>query len=583
MAAHSTYSKLVLVCLASSIVPSASALTIAVSAAQALGVLEGRQTAPACADPSFSRCGDTDLPSNFCCSSGSTCISLDSSSTALCCPKGADCKKIQPISCDLSFQDLSSRPNAEIMTTKTGDKLATCGSKTCCPFGYSCEGDSQCVLDNPTSSTKASSSSVSSSSTLSTSSRSASSAVAVGFFPGLLLGAILALLSVICLGRRRPYDERPGSKSSTWSSAKYSHSQSRGRGANGTITGISDPIPMHNGARTDFLRRQPTVLLRDGASRAKTWLSSKSSPTLRDEDGKVSPLNPVNHWKMPTPPYPNNIPLRPLGSAVPVTPPSQIRSSAATLARESSKETITVYSPPSMFRPASQSGFTPLYQQQRTPKSSIMEKLIPFRSTDSTAKNANSASSAPGNSPPDLSTHPAYSTTTTYGPRTPSPARGVVSEPDQQSTTLPSTQYQGAYQTPNDSGSLHPPTSSSAPPDSPAAYQSRPATHMTTFTDVLRDAGLERDSHIHRPAVPMIPKGLDWRSAAKKAKTTTAETGTTTKEMEKEKKKKRDDKDGSRSRGGSFSSRRRKKHRKHTSGGGDGQHDDRLQTSGFYN
>jgi len=38
---------------------------------------------------------------------------------------------------------------------------------------------------------------------------------------------------------------------------------------------------------------------------------------------------------------------------------------------------------------------------------------------------------------------------------------------------------------------------------------------MTTFTDVLRDAGLEqRESR--PPAMPSVPRGLDWRSVGKK-------------------------------------------------------------------
>ena len=535
MAPRSPISKLALVCLASSIVPSASALMVAVSAAQALGILEGRQ-ASTCANSSFSRCADTKLPADFCCSSDSTCISLDSSSSALCCPKGADCSKIQPISCTLGFQDVSGRPDAAIKTTRLTDTLPACGSDTCCPFGYSCDRGSQCVINKDTSSTGSSSKSPSASSTSTSPAASTTSptgvdstkpaptgstpvcpgfpgaAVAVGFFPGMLVGALLALACVICLGRRRHQEERPHSKGSSWSSMKYSNSCNRGRTADGTITGISDPIPMSQGVRTDFLRRQPSVMLRNGANRAKSWFSSKSSPTFGNGNERISPLNPTSHWKMPTPPAPTNVPLTSLGKTVPVTPPSQIGHSAASLARESSTESIKIYSPPSMVGPPSKSGLSPpTPQPQHNLKVNIMEKLSPFRGTELKAKNpplpmtsSNNAPRGGGALDPAPSTHSA-----TTLPRTSSPLHTADPETGNNATTLSSTQYKDPN-TPARTG----------PPPAPSSYahdQSRPLTHMTTFTDVLRDAGLE-----HRdgtpPAMPAMPKGLDWRSGGKKGR-----------------------------------------------------------------
>ena len=544
MAPRSTISKLILACLASSVVPSASALTVAISAAQALGILEGRQTST-CADSSFSRCADTKLPSDFCCSADSTCISLDSSSSALCCPKGADCSKIQPISCELSFQDVSGRPDAAIKTTRLDEKLATCGSNTCCPFGYTCDNNSQCVIDKATSSTGSASKSPSASATSTSSTTSATSpagidstkpavaegtplcprfpggAVAVGFFPGMLAGALMAVIAVICLGRRRSQDDRPYSKGSSWSSIKYSNSHNRGRTGTGTITGISEPMPMSQGVRTDFLRRQPNVMIRNGASRAKSWFSSKSSPTFGDSNEKVSPLNPISHWKMPTPPEPNNIPLTNLGKTVPVTPPSQIRPSAASLAREPSTESIKIYSPPSMVRPPSNSGFSPSsqHQSQHGFKSSIMEKLSPFKGTELKAKNGSPSSpsmnvnnnNAPrgGALDPTPSSHGA-----TTMPQTPAPQRPTQSDND---TILPSMQYQ----TSQSSNTPHPTnnnTNAPARPPPPSSNQSRHLTHMTTFTDVLRDAGLESREEHPPPAMPSMPKGLDWKSGVKKGK-----------------------------------------------------------------
>src|SRR6266498_2032823 len=95
MAPRSTLQKLSIICLISSTVPSANALSSAITAAQALGILQ-RDTL-SCANSAFNQCADSKLPSNFCCPSSTTCISLDDSSTALCCPNGGNCEKIKPI------------------------------------------------------------------------------------------------------------------------------------------------------------------------------------------------------------------------------------------------------------------------------------------------------------------------------------------------------------------------------------------------------------------------------------------------------------------------------------------------------
>lgn len=459
---------------------------------------------------------------------------------------------IQPISCEVSFQDVSGRPDAAIKTTRLKDKLAACGSNTCCPFGYSCDGNSQCVINKATSSTGSSSktplaSSTSASTTASTTSptgidstrpalagssplcpRFPGAAVAVGFFPGMLAGALLAVIAVICLGRHRPRDDRPYSKDSSWSSIKYSNSYNRGRTATGTITGISDPIPMSQGVRTDFLRRQPTVLLKNGAYRAKSWFGSKSSPTFGDGNEKASSLNPINHWKMPTPPVPNNIPLTTLGKTVPVTPPSQIRPSAASLAREPSTESIKVYSPPSMVRPPSKSGFSPpTPQPQHVLKLSIMEKLSPFRGTELKAKNAALST------PPMNHNNNNKNTPRAGGALDPAPSSHGASTPPQTSSLV-----HPANRTPendNKNNTILPPmqtpdpnpsntttrynnnnTPARPPPPTSSYDQSRPLTHMTTFTDVLRDAGLEQRHSQAPPAMPAMPKGLDWRGGGGK-------------------------------------------------------------------
>src|SRR6266536_2107601 len=95
----------------------------------------------------FNQCtASANLPSNFCCPATSTCnLLLDS--TILCCPLGADCSAIRPIICDITAQDATLHPNATIKTTMLNQKLLVCG-RGCCPFGYECGADGNCVLVN---------------------------------------------------------------------------------------------------------------------------------------------------------------------------------------------------------------------------------------------------------------------------------------------------------------------------------------------------------------------------------------------------------------------------------------------------
>ena len=91
------------------------------------------QASPTCLDSTWSSCVSVDvrLPADFCCPSGTNCMSLDSSSTAYCCPWDSDCNLLDPISCDLTIQGPSG-----VMTTRLNDSLSTCGKHNCCPFGY---------------------------------------------------------------------------------------------------------------------------------------------------------------------------------------------------------------------------------------------------------------------------------------------------------------------------------------------------------------------------------------------------------------------------------------------------------------
>ncbi|KAF2098648.1 hypothetical protein NA57DRAFT_56301 [Rhizodiscina lignyota] len=103
-------------------------------------------------DSNYRTCGG-DLPSNWCCSTGSTCIPLNNTGTeaVICCPQSdsGKCTTIQPISCDISKQNASVNPHSELFTQDLSQKLGTCGQGTCCPLGYSCKDDT-CVMDEET-------------------------------------------------------------------------------------------------------------------------------------------------------------------------------------------------------------------------------------------------------------------------------------------------------------------------------------------------------------------------------------------------------------------------------------------------
>ncbi|KAI0136614.1 hypothetical protein BJ170DRAFT_589587 [Xylariales sp. AK1849] len=126
-----------------------------------------------CGDPSYTKCPQAGLPDDFCCASGNSCIVLAGATTILCCPEG-DCDAIQPIICDLAQQDASTHPQASIKTTVLTGILPTCGNNTCCPFGYSCDGDDGCVKDKDQSKKPDSTSSGTGSSATATSSTPAS-------------------------------------------------------------------------------------------------------------------------------------------------------------------------------------------------------------------------------------------------------------------------------------------------------------------------------------------------------------------------------------------------------------------------
>lgn len=271
---------------------------------------------------------DSALPDSFKCASDQACISLDGSSSALCCPDGADCSSISPISCDVKKQDPVTNPNSGVLTTKLNEDLPSCGT-LCCPFGYSCskkdEDTFQCNINSDkarfagafpggaptsTSSSATASSSSSISSTSSTSATTSSSsnskptptstaslsangnattedakcnpfppgAFFAGLIPGLIVGSLAVLLWVGFTGRAKKPDASSPKTPQRFEKRPI----------------ISEPMPSgETRDRADFLRRT--------AKRTMSIFSTKDSDYRADS----------NPWKMPTPPVPNNIPPRP--------------------------------------------------------------------------------------------------------------------------------------------------------------------------------------------------------------------------------------------------------------------------------
>lgn len=93
----------------------------------------------------YSQCGN-EFPSNFCCPTAGSCVSLAENTTVLCCPDGEDCSSIEPISCNIDDYNASTTPLSPVHTTNLTGQLPTCGSQ-CCPFGYSCSRAALCVMD----------------------------------------------------------------------------------------------------------------------------------------------------------------------------------------------------------------------------------------------------------------------------------------------------------------------------------------------------------------------------------------------------------------------------------------------------
>ncbi|KAJ5095873.1 hypothetical protein NUU61_005229 [Penicillium alfredii] len=300
---------------------------------------------------SYKRCGSSKLPDSFCCPSSATCISLDDASSAICCPTGANCDYISPIVCDAQQQNATLHPKNPIKTTRLDDELPECGD-SCCPFGYTCQGNSTCALNRDTSSkatatlpgtsTTATASTTESttlgatftpvsspSSSLSANSASGdlasqcpsfpSKAVVAGVFPGAVFGAVLALLASLCLRRRARKNEQQAHDPKSgphWSE----------RSSNGTLIGISNPIASDDiSYRTDFLLRPGPVKRSSLGGRSTRSVLHRTGTRVRSLFSGTG--NPKFDKDIPPVPAPA------------VTPPE----------RQASTESIKVFSPPGAF------------------------------------------------------------------------------------------------------------------------------------------------------------------------------------------------------------------------------------------
>ena len=292
------FNKLAVVCLLSSRAPASAALTTAVSAAQAIGLV-ARQADVCGGDDDLNQCG-SELPDNFCCPKGTECLPADRGRTVICCPSGQNCSFVKPVTCDISQQNATRFPSNLVHTTELDSDLISCGS-SCCPGGYACQSG-MCAfrkdISRPISSTTSSTaspltSSTSLSSTVPASSESSSdesaasegssnddnsfpaTAVIVGIISGIAFCALLAALIIFLRRRRRRLANKSSRSPSTITSLDPN------------VRNVSEPMshPMF-GQRTDFLRRpNDDANPMQGTPEAQSYKSSGETPGSRSTGG----------------------------------------------------------------------------------------------------------------------------------------------------------------------------------------------------------------------------------------------------------------------------------------------------------
>ncbi|MCJ1292064.1 hypothetical protein MMC34_003614 [Xylographa carneopallida] len=317
------------VCLISVSVPTITAFSSPLAVASTMNLFS-RDSAVCGGLANFTVCGQG-LPSEFCCPSSNICNPFNNGASAICCPPGDNCQSIQPIPCDIDALNATAFPQNPVHTTDLGTELQRCGA-SCCPKGYTCVGN-QCTVNSAvsTSTTSSSSSTATSTPKGTTTSPSATStptgaaavtpsqasvstqcnafpvlAIIAGFFPGLVSGALLTILIIMCFGRHR---EGKRDKSD-FGNVKAT---------------VSDPIYNEAGAtRTDFLRH--------GSSSKKNSSSIRSSSRVRSLFSRPS----TSRFRLPDEDPGLNM------TTMPRTPENRMSGAR----REPSMESIKIYSPP---------------------------------------------------------------------------------------------------------------------------------------------------------------------------------------------------------------------------------------------
>ncbi|KAA8647440.1 hypothetical protein EYZ11_004067 [Aspergillus tanneri] len=150
-----------------------------------------------------------------------------------------------------------------------------------------------------------------------------SKAVLAGFFPGAIFGAVLAALGMFCFRRWQRRQIPPSIK-------VVQHTQ---RSSNGTLLGISSPIPTDDSSyRTDFLLRRSRSSKRSSeGARSMLQRTGTRVKSLFGSTPKITVHPPPEKERPKVPP-------------LPVTPPQKIRPQ-----RLPSTESIRVYTPPGVF------------------------------------------------------------------------------------------------------------------------------------------------------------------------------------------------------------------------------------------
>ena len=322
--------------LATTLVPPVMALRTSVEAAMAVGLLPRDGTCGGV--QGLSQCGGN-FPSSFCCQTSTTCFGFNNNQSVICCPT-KDCAVTNALSCEISAYNATLNPSTPMHLTNLSVQLASCGTNTCCPPGYTCNGN-ECVLNSlfaslsaatstakatsiptPTAVTVASATAIATSSPSKPPGSSATNdaassnqfpipAVLVGVISGLVGGILLAaVIGYLCYRRKSKKKEATDDDDDSSSFGPIAAK-------------VSDPIYVDSTTRTDFLRQ---------ARKSRSTQGSTAS----------SPMSRVRSLFSKTPQLsPRRFGDEPLSAGLEEvsTPPRQIR-------REPSMESIKIYSPP---------------------------------------------------------------------------------------------------------------------------------------------------------------------------------------------------------------------------------------------